>query len=264
MDSGNGSQVTNNLIGFAADGSTLITGATHGLSTYNTVDLTVSGNTIGGNTSYGIYATTTDNLLITNNKVGTDIGGTLARANGTGIQVDSSSQAVIGAPGAGNLVSGNTSYGIVLGSTVDSSVKANMVGTDVTGANALSNGLTTIWLSGSSRIDVGGTSAGEGNVVGGVPPGGCEAGIDLSSADANRILGKRVGVNAVGGALPNAWVGIYVDSGSDANQIGDGTSAGANLVANNGDAGVVVSGGPQPDPCQLDLCQQPARDRPQP
>ncbi len=74
VDSGNGVQVTNNLIGFAPDGSTLITGSTHGLSTYNTVDLTVSGNTIGGNTSFGIYASTTDNLLVTNNKVGTDTG----------------------------------------------------------------------------------------------------------------------------------------------------------------------------------------------
>ncbi len=126
---------------------------------------------------------------------------------------------------------------------MDSSVKANMVGTDVTGANVLSNGFTTLWLTSSSRIDVGGTAAGEGNVIGGVTPSCCEAGIYLSSADANRILGNRVGVNAVGGALPNAWVGIYLDSGSETNQIGDGTSAGANLVANNGDAGVVVSGG---------------------
>jgi hypothetical protein len=243
VDSTEGAQITNNLIGFRPDGSTLITGADTGLSMNSTVDTTVSGNTIGGNTSYGIYAGSTDNLVITNNKVGTDIGGTLARGNGTGIQVDSSSQAVIGASGAGNLVSANTTYGIVLSSTVDSSVKANRVGTDVTGANALNNGLTTVWLNNSSRIDVGGTSAGDGNVIGGVPPACCEAGIYLSSADDNRILGNRVGVNAVGGPLANNWVGIYVDSGSDVNQIGDGTSAGANLIANNADAGIAVAGG---------------------
>jgi hypothetical protein len=243
LNGGTGDQVTNNLIGFAADGSTLITGADTGLSVSNTVDTTVTGNTIGGNTSYGIYASSTDSLTINNNKVGTDTGGTLARGNGNGIEVDSSSQAVIGAPGAGNLVSANTGYGVALNSTVDSSIKANLVGTDVSGANMLSNGATTIWLDGSSRIDVGGTSAGEGNVVGGVTPACCEAGIYLTSADDNRILGNKVGVNAALGALPNAWAGIYLDGGSDANQIGDGTSAGANLVANSGDAGVVVAGG---------------------
>ena len=224
----NGIQVTNNLIGFRPDGSTLITGSDRGLDMYGVVDTTVSGNTIGGNTSFGIYASTSDNLVITDNKVGTDTGGTLARGNGTGIQVDSSSQVVIGAPGDGNLVSANTGYGIHLSSSVDSSIKANLVGTDVTGANTLSNGFTSVWLNNSSRIDVGGTAAGEGNVVGGVAPSCCEAGIYLSSADANRILGNRVGVNAVGGALPNAWAGIFLDSGSDANQIGDGTSSGAN------------------------------------
>lgn len=127
-------------------------------------------------------------------------------------------------------------------SSVDSSVRANLIGTDATGTSVLSNNTTGIWLNSSQRIAVGGTSAGEGNIIGGSTSGCCEAGIYLTNADDNRLLGNRVGVTATGGAIPNAPEGIYIDGSSDVNHIGDGTTGGANVVANNGGTGIAVHG----------------------
>src|SRR6185437_5477598 len=42
-------------------------------------------------------------------------------------------------------------------------------------------------------------------------------------------------------SLPNNWVGIFLDSNSDTNQIGSIAAGGGNVVANNADAGVIVS-----------------------
>ena len=124
----------------------------------------------------------------------------------------------------------------------DSSIQGNLIGTDQSGASALANGLTGIYVNTSSRIAVGGTAAGAGNVIVASGVGASEAGIYLGSASDNSILGNRVGVGSTGGALPNNWVGVYVDSNSNANQIGSTATGGGNLIVNNVDAGVIVNG----------------------
>jgi hypothetical protein len=240
LDYGTGAKVSNNMIGLAVNGNTALAGGGIGVQLNSTVDTTVSGNTISNNTSYGLYTSSGDGLVATNNKIGTDSGGTLDRGNLIGVYLGSSSESTIGTAGAGNLISGNDSYGIEATSSDDSSIQGNLIGTDASGATALGNGATGIWLNSSARFAIGGTAAGAGNVIVASGVGCCEAGIYLGSADDNTVLGNRVGVGATGGSLPNNWAGVYVDSSSDANQIGNTSAGGGNIIANNADAGVIV------------------------
>lgn len=241
VDGGSNAMITNNSTGLAADGTTSLGDTGSGLSLNNTIDTTVDGNVLAAAAAYGLYANATDGLVVTNNRIGTDASGTADRGNSQGIYLGSSSEATIGKAGNGNLISGNDVYGIQAYDNNDSTIQANLIGTEVTGASALPNGATGIWLNASSRTLVGGTSAAQRNVIVASGVGCCEAGIYLSSADDNDILGNRIGVGATGNAIGNNWVGVYLDGSSDLNQVGDVTAGAGNLIANNADAGVVVA-----------------------
>lgn len=73
-------------------------------------------NLISGNDLYGISLTAGANgIQIVNNKIGTDISGSRALPNGTGISVTDAGGIEIGGAGvAGNLIAGNTNNGILL------------------------------------------------------------------------------------------------------------------------------------------------------
>src|SRR6185295_636057 len=140
------------------------TGGTAGAG--NTVGIAVigsCGNTIGGTTAaqrnvisnnswagIQIFGETSLNR-IQGNSIGTDPLGTSARPNGTGISIDADSEDEIGGATAtagqapGNLISGNSFAGIVLGGPPGITVRGNLIGTDSTGTAALPNGGYGVW-----------------------------------------------------------------------------------------------------------------------
>ena len=124
-----------------------------------------AGNLISGNTTAGISGTSSGvrNLTIQGNKIGTDVTGTLAIGNATGIQVWG--QALIGGtdPGAGNLISGNTQLGLFSGGT-DILVQGNLIGTDIAGMSALGNLTGIVAWDGTV---IGGATDSARNVIGG-------------------------------------------------------------------------------------------------
>src|SRR2546421_555153 len=70
-------------------------------------------------------------------------------------------------PGAGNVISGNAAWGILLqNGTTSDLVKGNYVGTDVTGATVVANGAGGIEVSGAVE-NIGGNGANEGNLISG-------------------------------------------------------------------------------------------------
>ena len=77
---------------------------------------------------------------------------------------------------AGNLISGNTTVGVLIGSssadsaTSNNLVEGNLIGTDATGVNALPN-LTVGIQSFGTGTTIGGAAAGAGNVVSANPQG---------------------------------------------------------------------------------------------
>src|SRR5690606_16834442 len=134
-----------------------------------------------------------DDVVIQGNTIGTNLAGTAALANnGSGISIENSHNAQIGggAPGAGNLISGGTSYGISLdGTSNDAVIKGNLIGTDRSGTLPLGNGNRGIYVPNSSRVTIGGLGAGEGNVI--AKSGG--AAVSIQNGTGHRILGNKIG-----------------------------------------------------------------------
>ena len=116
-------------------------------------------------------------------------------------------------------------------------VQGNRIGTNRAGTAALPNGLGVI-VNGANNT-IGGTSAGAGNLISGNTNNAISVG---PGATVTSIHGNLVGTDAAGtAALPNGGYGVLLE-GSGTN-VG-GTAAGAaNVIANNGLAGVKVDSG---------------------
>ncbi len=173
---------------------------------------------------------TMDTPDTTNNTIagcwfGLDATGTNAAPNAyQGIlMVGGASGNVIGGTNATarNVLSGNAQYGIWLGdsNTANNVILGNYIGTDASGQKALNNGLSgLIAVGGTHDNTVGGSAVGVGNVI----SGNTNAGIWFRGAGTARnvVRGNLVGLNATGSAaLPNTFIGMYVDTGSQSNQI---------------------------------------------
>ena len=101
-------------------------------------------NIISGNSGWGIFIGSATGGTIQNNYIGTDITGTVALPNGTGVTIQggNGSGILVGGPGTGNLISGNTADGLDVGFfAVDVTIQGNLIGTDVNGTAALPNAL---------------------------------------------------------------------------------------------------------------------------
>jgi hypothetical protein len=216
------------------------------LSTGNTIggDAPVDRNIISGNNYIGIDI---DNAnLIEGNYIGTDRSGTYAVANGTGIVVGSNNtiggMTTTPGAGAGNVISGNTGFGIQLGN--QNLVAGNVIGTTATGLAALGN---SGGILGGSYNTIGGTTPGARNIISGNTSGGiADPGVSISGPY-NLIEGNYIGTDITGTTLlGNPGGGIVISSSY--NTIG-GTTAAARNTISNGFAGNpigIAQGGGQP------------------
>jgi hypothetical protein len=119
-------------------------------------------------------------------------------------------------------------------------VQGNFIGTDATGTLARGsddNGITI--AGGASNNTIGGTAAGDANVIS--ANGGRGVDIGGSGTTGNLVVGNLIGTNAGGASnLGNAGGGVYIFSGASGNTVG-GTAAGAgNTIAFNLAAGVSI------------------------
>ena len=219
------------------------------------------GNLIGG-TSAGARNVVSANFLgivlvspnakgnrIEGNYVGTDVTGTVALGNvHSGISVNNAPGNLIGgaAAGAGNLISGNNVHGVDIGGGAGSTgnrIEGNLIGTDVSGLNALPNKREGIRVEGPATENViGGTVAGARNVISGNNLSGVILGV---GATRNRVEGNFIGTNLSGtAAVPNKGHGVWLGFIGDApNNIIGGTTAGArNLISGNQYDGISING----------------------
>jgi titin len=204
-----------------------------------------AGNVISGNTQMGITlqgSGTTGNQVL-GNSIGTNAAGTQAVPNGMhGVYVITGANGnVIGgtASGAGNVISGNADYGVVLVGVSNTLVKGNLIGVNAADTAALGNTTGVYIGGGSTNNTVGGTGLGEGNVISG--NGTFGVWITDSTTANNQLQGNWIGVQeGTDAPLGNGSDGVIVNNGAHNNTIG-GTAAGAgNIIAFNGEYGVLI------------------------
>jgi len=197
-------------------------------------------NLISGNLRQGITisgAGTTGNV-VRGNYIGTDAAGVMPLANAwAGVAVNTG--AAHNTIGPGNVLSGNANQGVVLNGTGVSgnTVTGNFIGTNASGTAALPNALTGVSVLGGAT----GNAVGPGNVI----SGNLNQGVLITAAgtNGNTVKGNFIGLNAAGtGAVPNAWIGVQVNAGAQANSIGGFTAAERNVVSGNTLQGVVFNG----------------------
>jgi hypothetical protein len=278
--------ILGNIIGLGVDGSDL--GNRDGVVVRNSpgtrIGMPGGGNVISGNGTSTVIGNGVNVLsglalnsspLIQSNYIGLDLTGLVARPN-TGQGITASAPANIGGSGVGegNFISGNgqilpspttgpNGYAgnglLIIGTYSGTVVTGNTIGLNTAGA-AVPNAFSGITIAGTTGTTIGGSAAGQGNVI----SGNGRRGISFSTLSTNNVLsvptntvvkGNRIGTDAAGNVagVGNGGAGIFAVGTSVL--IGGSGPGDANIIAGNltdpvllGSAigGVVVSNGGAP------------------
>jgi hypothetical protein len=257
---GTGTTVRGNLIGTTASGHAALGNAATALVVLAPKAI-VAQNVVSGSGGDAVLTGGTG-IKLTNNLIGTDATGHDGLENHShGVDVQADANVL-----RGNVISDSGDTGLVVSGT-NTIVQGNKIGTDVTGRMPLGNGFdpSAIFLgqpiNGTDGIvlcaggnTIGGTSAGQGNLV----SANRGDGIFVGSGD-NVVQGNRVGTDASGrtalgnhvdgiGSRPRIFQGVGFcqqapNGGGAANNTIGGTAAGAgNLVSANRQGGIDLVG----------------------
>lgn len=245
-----GNIVQGNFIGLDITGTNALTNLFYGVNINSSPNNVIGGtnaaarNVISGNLRTGIYisGTNTAGNTVLGNFIGTSASGKTSIANADGgVRIDAPGN-IIGGKSAEsrNVISGNTRNGVYIFGSIAASniVSGNFVGVDADGTNALGNSAAGIGITNAPFNTIGGTNAGERNIV----SGNADSGVSIggSNATGNRLLGNFIGTDVTGtAAIPNqiGGVGIY---GAPTNFIGGTTSGAGNLISGNKAVGVAI------------------------
>jgi uncharacterized repeat protein (TIGR01451 family) len=182
------------------------------------------------------------NNRVAGNTIGLMVDGSGVLGNGNGLYIAAAGTTVGGsAAGAGNLISGNAGGGIGLFNATGSVIQQNKIGTGIGGMGSRANGEVGIAIAGGSNNVVGGTSPQTRNLI----SGNAGHGVLLSSPGAGTVVrGNWIGLKADGTTpLGNAGSGVRIVSASGELTIGGTIPPEGNVIAFNGNGGVVVESG---------------------
>ncbi len=174
---------------------------------------------------------------IEGNRIGINGAGAAAGNTGRGIALESCDQNYInGTTGNGpNYVSNNVSQGIQIITSTDNEIFGNYIGVDIAGTGDMGNQFEGVNLTNSDGNFIGGSLAGQGNVI----SGNAGNGITLENSDDNDIYGNIVGLNATGtAAIPNDFEGVSVNNGSLNNRVGNTGANEGNIIGGNTQNGI--------------------------
>lgn len=211
-----------------------------GVALYHGIGHVVAGNTIAGNLEDGllIHGPGAQGVLVEGNRIGVRGDGLDDLGNfGHGVVIVDSPDNTL----TNNLISGNLGNGVVVSNSappfsaaMNNRISANLIGTDVTGEEALGNGENGILISHATF-----TYVGLGNVIG----GNLDDGIEIWNAAShdNFIHGNQIGGST---NLGNLGHGVQLHGG-DANRVGSTNAWEANVIGYNLGHGVAVFTGEQ-------------------
>ena len=190
----------------------------------------------------------TGGATITGNYIGVHASGSVAGFNsGPGIDVLPNVDGVVI---TSNVISANLSNGIQLLGTPgvaasdNNVIQGNIIGLDATGTNDLGNGANGIAVAGGNNNQIGGTTAGAGNVIAGNAGSGISIsalGSVVTGAMGNTVQGNRIGTNGAGSsAVPNGDSGVAL-FGAQQTTIGGVIAGARNVISGNNGIGVLVA-----------------------
>ena len=192
-------------------------------------------NVISANNPSGIVISEGAGNVILGNRIGTNVDGDHAVPNtGNGIYFpDPLGVPTIGggAPGEGNLISGNAGSGIWIDAGDGAVIQGNTIGLAVDRSTAMPNGADGIHAEFAGGV-IGGVGPSEWNVVSG--NGGAGIALVNVSSTPTRVQGNLVGLKASGDGLVPNGAGQVVVSGSDSIDIGGATAAARNVISGGG------------------------------
>ena len=224
---GNGVSVMGDSPGGAANTPPSIVGAAGNV---------ISGNAGDGVFIHGLFALTGSKVQA--NFIGTDAAGNVAIPNsGNGVHITDSPNNTVGGTGSeGNIISGNDGSGVLisLAASAGNHVQGNTIGANSAGDASVANKLDGVQISlGAPSNEVGGSMAGQGNLI----SGNTRAGVSIDGSNANRVQNNLIGPNrAETSALPNGTDGVSIVDG------GQQTTVVANRIEGNTGNGVLLSG----------------------
>ena len=239
-----------NIVGLNSTGTASLGNAISGIFLGNGANLNTiggvaagSGNVISGNASDGVRVTgtgTSSNAVV-GNFIGTDGSGTVGLGNlRYGVNIDSSASGnTIGGSvsGAGNVISGNSSYGVYLAAN-GNTVAGNIIGLNASGTTTIANSYG-LYVHDAANNTIGGTTALARNVI----SGNTNDGIYITGASAtnNLIQGNYIGTNVSGtAAIGNGAIGVRITGNASGNTIGGATAGAGNLISGNANSGVYI------------------------
>jgi titin len=249
-----GNTVTGNVIGLNDTGNAALANTGGGIeiassATNNIIGGNATGarNEISGNGGDGILLTgvgVTGNV-IEGDYIGTNLNGSAAVANkddGVGLSAGATGNFIGGtATGAGNLISGNSGYGVhIFGTgTSGNTLLSNTIGLNALGTAALANA-TGVFINASGNT-IGGTITGAGNTI----SGNKDDGILIFAANKTVVESNRIGTLSGGtGVFGNGSQGVFITDGSANNTVGGTVTGAGNVIANNGGVGVLIGSDP--------------------
>jgi hypothetical protein len=270
--------VLGNLVGTNAAGTAGLGNGSDGIEIENASDNQIGGasaadrNVISRNAGNGVLIVQYPNLFaadnqVSGNEIGTDATGTAGLGNlGSGVElIDGSANTIGGISGGatlpntqvpagggpGNLISGNSQWGVLIQITgasagqPQSAIQGNIIGLDASESFAIGNGLGGIFVDNVTTLPlgqtIGGSAAGAGNII----TGNANVGIQLGGGSgANDIVqGNLIGLNAAGqvinlvGGVTGNGTGILASNSPD-DLIGGTSPADRNVISGNDQSGV--------------------------
>ncbi|MDD2387243.1 MAG: hypothetical protein PHP52_10730 [Bacteroidales bacterium] len=190
-------------------------------------------NIISGNRVYGaIYYGQVSKNNIAGNYIGTDVTGTYAIPNATGICVDDASN---NNTMENNLLSGNISYGLFIVTTGSNNniFRGNLLGTNATGTDTIPNDVGLLIAGGAKYNIIGGYNSLDRNIFSGNRYGGIE--LTDNGTDYNEIIGNFIGTDFSGNAPLANQLGIGIAS------LSTGTKIENNVISGNKTFGLILT-----------------------
>ena len=185
------------------------TGATDGL-TITGGSTTVQGLSLHGFQTAIALSTAADNL-IQGNFIGLTASGALTDGNLTGVTITGTTgldRIGDSTPAARNVISGNSSAGVLLTSVGDKKILGNLIGTAPNGVDPAANGIG-VEFSTTNGSQIGGPNPEDGNVI----SGNTSDGISMTQSTFDLVQHNRIGTDAAGTSkLGNGGRGVRVEA----------------------------------------------------